>query len=805
MADNSEEANRILESLAQSMSKHMQQQDDLTKELAAAEAQQQKVNDSLKKFQTYMKDFGSTMVSADRGTAKYGGVVTGATDAMGNLIMKLGPLGVVVGLLVKAFGGLAAASLKQNEALIKSFRNLSEFGAIDSSGVQGMLDTLHKVGATSEDMENFQKVVRAIAPDLASLGGTVSKGVKQISDVTGAILDNKQLETSLKGLGYSTEQILEYTGKFIGTQARNGAIQGKTTADLTKQATDYMKVMAEVSMLTGLQRDEQQKLVDEQQRDIRWRLYLSTLNPNDAIKAQEGMLALSSQNKGMAEQVKDQLVMSGGVTSEFTAMMASQYPKLAEQFQSVVKGGGDITAGIAKVMEMNLPNMQRHISTFANTVRAGGKETGDALAVNVELMDTVARVKTTKATDGIAEMQREIEKLSHGADNRMKLETERERAERKTANAMDDLKFTVGNAVVPAMTNLAKVVEKVGSGLAEFTKFITFGKVDFTGLFKSFNDMEEVTSTIAIEDKKQLELKEKIRVEDEYIVKAKAALAAQEKLEKTNPYEAMLKAGSMDAVRRNMARAEEKRAALREQMSTSTSNVARAKTAGTVMNANAETTVSDTKGDPLKGLKVKKGDVHKEGAPVDDRLVKLMNAVQGNVPGFSYISSINDQFHQNRNSKHKEGKAFDFTLGEWPTEEQGRKISALIKMLAPELGDKLKIIDEYNHPSAGSTGGHMHAEIQAKTGAAMLKGPESGYWARLHGNEGVFNEKQMASLSNAITKTPISGGGSNPTSAFDTASMLDVFGQMNEKLETLVDKFSKSLDVQENILTYSKA
>jgi hypothetical protein len=795
MADNSDEAQRILESLAQSMSKHMQQQDDLTKELAAAEEQQKRVNESLKKFQTYMKDFGSTMVSADHGTAKYGNVVTGATDAMGGLLMKLGPLGIVVGLLVKAFGGLAAASLKQNEALVKSYRSLSEFGAIDSRGVEGLLDTLHQVGTTSEDVAAFQRTIQQVAPQLAIMGGSVAKGVDQIAKVTNTILNTGDLERQLKNLGYTTDQITDFGSKYMANAARDGSLRGKTTAEITKSSVEYMKTLGELTMLTGASRDEAQKVLEAQQLDVRWRAYTATLSAEERERANKAMLSLTLQNKNAADTIKDQIIMNGGVTTAKTAQFASYMGDSYRQVQALIKGTGDVTLGTLSILKQNAPQLQAALDNFGSTLMAGGADAAADLGISAQEYDHLQKMQNTN----VEEFRKEIERIYAKSAGRIVQETEREKAERKTATAMDDLKFTVGNAVVPAMTNLAKVVEKVGSGLAEFTKFITFGKVDFTGLFKSFNDMEEVTLTIAAEDKKQLELKEKIRVEDEYIAKAKARIQADVTAGRDNTI-----GSNTNAVRKQLQLAEEKRAALREQMSTSTSTVSRAKTAGTVMNTTAETTVSDKKDDPLKGLKIKKGDVQKEGAPVDERLVKLMNAVQGGIPGFNYISSVNDQLHQNRNSKHKEGLAFDFTLGDWPSEEQGKKIADLIKNLAPELGQKLKIIDEYNHPSPGSTGGHMHAEIQAKTGAAMLKGPESGYLAQLHGEEGVFNKSQMQSLNNAITKTPISGGGS-PTNAFDMDAMLDLFTKMNEKLETLVEKSSRSLDVQENILTYSKA
>jgi hypothetical protein len=47
------------------------------------------------------------------------------------------------------------------------------------------------------------------------------------------------------------------------------------------------------------------------------------------------------------------------------------------------------------------------------------------------------------------------------------------------------------------------------------------------------------------------------------------------------------------------------------------------------------------------------------------------------------------------------------------------------------------VIDEYAKLSAGGTGGHIHAEIQAAMGG-IFKGPSDGYPATLHGTEAVI-------------------------------------------------------------------
>lgn len=134
----------------------------------------------------------------------------------------------------------------------------------------------------------------------------------------------------------------------------------------------------------------------------------------------------------------------------------------------------------------------------------------------------------------------------------------------------------------------------------------------------------------------------------------------------------------------------------------------------------------------LSGLKIKKGDVHAEGAALSPRLVQLAQAIQSNMPNFNYFSAFNDKFHQEKasSSSHTRGTALDFTLTKPPTPQEGQEIVRYLKSMGASL-----VIDEYNNPSSNATAGHIHAQIPgfADGGIAMdptiamvaEKGPEA--------------------------------------------------------------------------------
>lgn len=118
------------------------------------------------------------------------------------------------------------------------------------------------------------------------------------------------------------------------------------------------------------------------------------------------------------------------------------------------------------------------------------------------------------------------------------------------------------------------------------------------------------------------------------------------------------------------------------------------------------------------GLKIKEGDVQKEGAQIDPRLIKLAQEIQRTLPAFEVFTGFNDSYHRGNNSKHASGTALDFVLKRRPTVEEGQEITKYIKGLGAGL-----VLDEYNFPSSKATGPHFHAELPAYEKGGIVPGP----------------------------------------------------------------------------------
>jgi hypothetical protein len=177
------------------------------------------------------------------------------------------------------------------------------------------------------------------------------------------------------------------------------------------------------------------------------------------------------------------------------------------------------------------------------------------------------------------------------------------------------------------------------------------------------------------------------------------------------------------------------------------------------------------------GLIIRSGDVQADGRIVDERLIKLAKQIQSQVKGFQVITSINDRFHAERyaTSQHAFGRAIDFTLDHRPSEDEGQRIVQQLKSMGASY-----VIDEYNHPSKGATGGHIHAQVSAAMGfEGTISGPASGYRPDIvmHGEE-------------RLTITPKNKTPATARSPFDADTAMLMTARL-EKINRVVELFQE--------------
>ena len=223
------------------------------------------------------------------------------------------------------------------------------------------------------------------------------------------------------------------------------------------------------------------------------------------------------------------------------------------------------------------------------------------------------------------------------------------------------------------------------------------------------------------------------------------------------------------------------------------------------------------------GLRVKHGDVQKEGAIIDPKLLEMAKLTQQNVPGFNYFSGFNDVYHQEKtpNSRHTKGLAFDFTVNPGrglskPTKEHSDLIIDLLKGYGAE-----NVKNEYDDTSGKfRTGGHFHAELPLPKAydGGIFDGPKGGFPVELHGREAIVPlpnpgdkisiDKAQTDSTTSTTKSALSSvvADNNTTSSKDNSSaiLMDLYSMMESKFDDLIDKVSTTNTYTNKLLKYSQ-
>jgi hypothetical protein len=462
---------------------------------AKAEEASQRLKQMNEALRSSVLDMTKNFAAGGEGLSKFGGSVTGAADGVGNFVGKLGPLGFVIGGLIKIFGQVAAASLKQNDALMKSYRELAEAGSVSGS-LEQLRDDLHKVGLTSEEAEKFGAMLKKNAPELAAFGGSVTAGKEKLLGVIqGMIGPNNEIERAMAHIGYGAEEMRDATADYIAKQAKLGLSQAKTEAELRQESSKYMVTLRELQELTGMSRDEAQKLMDQQMSEYRYNEYLRQLElsgkKEEAANLRSYMASYEKTfGKQNANDLMEQIVNKGAAVGEAsTRAMLSTQNKGYENAMKAQKGQIDMYDGLKDTAA----GMRRNMNQLGVAYNQAGQQIGTLTGSNEGLIGMQMMEGKTRQ-----EVQKKLKEAMNTEKDRLDTNVKTEQEARALRIAADKGIYEVGNMVVSMFEKLTRAMFGFGKGLAKIIDTIS-SKIPGMGqthLSDAFRDADDVASDL---------------------------------------------------------------------------------------------------------------------------------------------------------------------------------------------------------------------------------------------------------------------------------------------------------------------
>ena len=748
----------------------------------------------------------ATALATSLSTAAYtiGGAMMFVTGPFGLLAKAIGGAIAVIGFLTQKAAEFNEVAAEQNDTLFKSFNTLSQAGLTTAEGLNGVFDQMQTLGMTVAEMDKFNAILKTNSRDLKLFGATAADGAKKFASVAGTLYKS-DLGEKLELLGVNADEQREHTLRYMAQQTRMGLSLGKTQEQQIQGAKAYIEELDRLAMLTGTSRKEQ----EEAREAI---LKIDDLRAAQFEAEQRGDTKRAEELERYANAAAAIYKFDPRGAKGLSEFAAAGGPTGADSSAAMLTYGKGINAikqgkSTEEIMMAMSESAKAMLKTTSTTRRIGGDVSGLLSGKFPEMVDFVKSMDAARELVGqgkAANINEALDKIQKdkeaGLDKDTKNNVEAGRKQQAAAMTMDSVvkTFNISAKINNEASELFNdAVNKFANTVG--AKPVVGGTPQTSGGPQGAPNKN--TSVPSTQQAAQNRINTQQAVE--------STQAAREKLEKEKGR------GADETKEARIAEMRAREAAERARREEETANRNKARGITPKMGTSPTGAKEKHSAASLKamGLPLKEGDVHAEGKELDTKLIEIAKKAKDTIPGFSTITAFNDNFHNEpgrKKSLHTEGKAFDFKLNYKPTVEQGKEVAKMLKGMGAGY-----VLDEYNFPSPGSTGGHFHAQLAQDGGE--FSGPSSGYPVLLHGKETVLNKIQGDKLKQKLEQvekksietsipelSPTSS--TNVTSNTEVVAMLKQFTNvMENKMDNMIGVLSDGNDISGKILTYSMA
>ncbi len=755
--------------------------DNLRQSNRDASVSADRMQNAFKDFTKVVKSTTTAFASGDSSFKKFNASIDMATDATKRAVGSFGLLGATAAGIVKIIGAVTKGVFDYSDNILKGYDALSQFGTAVGTSSDALNDIVNNAGFTSVTMDGFIKSFNEANTALLNLGGTSAQGLKRFSEI---LMVSPDVRDEMVRLGYSQQQFADMQAKYISLQASYGLNLAKTGRSSSFESVEYAKTINTLSGLTGEERDKVAARLAENARDVAFTLKIRRLKQegNDlAAKRLEQAAYIASVSFGptIGAGVRDFLANGFATTKQGEAVIMNSQGLAA-------KWSDQIESGVIDPLQFNQMIAKGQIALVRSNTEAlqlskSYQEDTGITSKSLENSTNLLKVKSMNEIDSF------INDITKPKASKLKdTQADQLRTERMAAIAMDKLAKQVSGPVNSAFIKVANLVSRFAQGAVEFAA--SLGITGAKELRDSMMTVEQIDTRLGVVRGKSSELfqREKELTESKKITPEESNKIAKERVQYTDEMIRLRK------LRKSKVSPEATAPAAKPPPSTETTGAAPTTTEdGFTQAVNA-------------GLILQKSGKVAHG-PLTQTTLDLAKRVQAELPGFLEFTSLNDKFHQQKypNSRHALGQAFDFKLRTGkPTVEEGRAIVEMLKSWGAAY-----VQDEYNFPSPGSTGGHIHVQLKAMFGD-IFDGPKSGYNIEAHGKEAVIplmaDNSIPVTLSGSMLTEKIStlvakAVNQIVASKQDDKLDIEILNMLMTKVEELTNRIEYSTNIQSEV------
>jgi hypothetical protein len=425
----------------------------VTKELAEELADAKKgiknytftLNQSLKQLGQTTKQTIGNIANGAKGVSVFNDNLSAAADTASVAAASFGPLGVAVGLVIKALTFFVITATKQSDKLFESFQSLSRSGSVGAQGMTDVFQSMKRFGYTIDELDKMTAVMAENSRNFAMFSGTAATGGKQLGELVDGFRDAR---VNLQALGLSTDEQVRAASGYYKQMGR----LGRATEATSSGALAYIKEMETLTRLTGLQRADLEAQREAAEAIDAFQAALADAGPAAAKNMRETFDRLSAIDPEIAQGYAESV---NGIITGSEAQMKYLRSTNFEGLEIAQRTTHDLSMTASKVgdslADLYKGNQQLQRDFAKVGVDYFGKGRSHTILANKEFSKA-----TGKATE-------EVEGLYAGMDAATRAQAEARVAQIDASNNMQSF---VNMGVAPATQALAyltQVVEKLTS------------------------------------------------------------------------------------------------------------------------------------------------------------------------------------------------------------------------------------------------------------------------------------------------------------------------------------------------------
>ena len=231
---------------------------------------------------------------------------------------------------------------------IETFRQLSQVGGNFGKSI---VDLRLAARDAALPLDDFAKLVASNSQNLAALFGSTTQGAKAIANL-GRITREVGIE-QLAPLGFTVDEINDTLLLNLDSQRRTGILNQLTDKQRVNSAINFAEELDRLAKLTGQQRDELRKQIEQQQANERFQAFLQGATDETRQRLQAFAGTIAGISPDLAEGFQDLIANAGVPVTESALALVQNIPGARDVVNDLIAGVTTSEAALVKIRDLS--------------------------------------------------------------------------------------------------------------------------------------------------------------------------------------------------------------------------------------------------------------------------------------------------------------------------------------------------------------------------------------------------------------------------------------------------------------------